>query len=48
MEAAMSYTAGKGFLSDDEYDALKRELQEQNSKVVQQVGDLDCPFGKHL
>ena len=38
MEASMAYTEGKGYLSDDEYDALKAELREQNSKVVQQVG----------
>ncbi|KAK9801394.1 hypothetical protein WJX73_005958 [Symbiochloris irregularis] len=36
MEASMAYTGGKGYLSDEDYDALKRELQDQNSKVVQQ------------
>lgn len=41
MEASMAYTAGKGYLSDKEYDDLKRELQDQNSKVVQQVCSRD-------
>ena len=37
MEASMAYAAGKPFLSDDEYDDLKRKLRQKNSKVVQQV-----------
>lgn len=37
MEASMSYAEGKNYVSDEAYDELKRQLQEQNSKVVQQV-----------
>ena len=37
MEASLAYAAGKPFLSDEQYDELKRKLRKQNSRVVQQV-----------
>lgn len=40
MEASLAYAAGKPFLSDEQYDELKRKLRKQNSRVVQQVRTL--------
>ena len=37
MEATLAYQAGKPIVSDEEYDNLRRELRNKNSKVVQQV-----------
>ena len=40
MEASLAYAAGKPFLSDEQFDELKRKLRKQNSRVVQQVRTL--------
>lgn len=37
MEASKAYAAGKPFLSDDQFDDLKKQLRDKNSKVVAQV-----------
>ena len=37
MEATLAYQAGKPIVTDEEYDNLRRELRNKNSKVVQQV-----------
>ena len=41
MQASMAAAAGKPMLSDEEYDDLKAQLRNKNSKVVQQAS-LTC------
>ena len=51
MEATLAYQAGKPIVSDEEYDNLRRELRNKNSKVVQQVrlhSDLPCEWPSAL
>lgn len=37
MQASMAAAAGKPMLSDEEYDDLKAQLRNKNSRVVQQA-----------
>ena len=37
MEVSLAYAAKKPIVSDEEYDQLKSELRDQNSKVTQQA-----------
>ena len=37
MEVSLAYAAKKPIVTDEEYDQLKTELRDQNSKVTQQV-----------
>ena len=37
MQASMAAAAGKPMMSDEEYDGLKAELRNKNSRVVQQA-----------
>ena len=51
MEATLAYQAGKPIVTDEEYDNLRRELRNKNSKVVQQVQlhpDLPCEWPSAL
>lgn len=41
MQASMAAAAGKPMLSDEEYDELKAQLRNKNSRVVQQAS-LTC------
>ncbi len=45
MEASKAYVAGKPFLSDDQFDDLKKQLRDKRSIVVAQVPEmsLKCP-----
>ena len=51
MEVSLAYAAKKAIVTDEEYDQLKLELREQNSKVTQQVraqpsGHAGCPASR--
>ena len=37
MQASMAAAAGKPMMSDEEYDDLKAQLRNKNSRVVQQA-----------
>ena len=42
MQASMAAAAGKPMLSDEEYDDLKAQLRNKNSRVVQQASLTLC------